>query len=303
MTTQQQQRSLKGKTLFITGASRGIGLAIALRAAREGANIVVAAKTEQPHPSLPGTIFTAAKEIDEAGGKALPVKCDIRSEDDIKRAVDTAVKHFGGIDILVNNASAIFLKGTLDTPMKRFDLMHSINARGTYAVSQACLPHLLESARKGRNPHILNISPPLNMDAKWFRSHTAYTMAKYGMSMCVLGMAAEFKDAGIAVNALWPRTTIATAAVQNMISAELIEMSRKPSIMGDAAYFILTSPSNECTGNFFVDDKVLEAVGIKDLSHYAVKPGRELAPDYFVEQHDGSGVGLKPPAEQTKAKL
>jgi len=285
--------SLKDKTLFITGASRGIGLAIGLRAAKEGANVVIAAKTENPHPQLPGTIYSAAKEVEAAGGKALAVKCDIRSEEEIKDAVDKAVKHFGGIDIVVNNASAIFLKGTLDTPLKRFDLMHQINARGTFAVSQACLPYLLESAKKGRNPHILNLSPPLHMDPKWFSSHTAYTMAKYGMSMCVLGMAAEFKEAGVAVNALWPRTTIATAAVNNLLGgSELMSKSRKPSIMGDAAYYVLTSPSSVCTGNFFIDDKVLETIGVTDLSDYAVLPGSDLAPDFFVESDDGKSVGL-----------
>jgi citronellol/citronellal dehydrogenase len=293
---------LKGKTLFITGASRGIGLAIGLRAAKEGANVVIAAKSDVPQPTLPGTIYTAAKEIEEAGGQALPVKCDIRSEEEVKQAVHKAVQRFGGIDILVNNASALFPKGTLETPMKRFDLMHAINARGTFMVSQACLPYLLESAERGRNPHILTISPPLNMHPKWFKNHTAYSMAKYGMSMCVLGMSAEFKDQGVAVNALWPRTGIATAAIKNVLGGDdMMRLCRKPEIMGDAAYYILTSPARECTGNFFVDDKVLETVGIKDLSHYAAVPGTtNFMPDFFIEAEDGRGHGLRIPE---KARL
>ncbi|KAL6041381.1 Short chain dehydrogenase [Balamuthia mandrillaris] len=287
--------SMKGKTLFITGASRGIGLAIALRAAKEGANIILAAKTDKPHPSLPGTIYTAAKEIEEAGGQALPLKVDVRSEEEVREAVAKGAKHFGGIDILVNNASAIFPKGTLSVPMKRYDLMQGVNARATFMCSQACLPYLIESAKKGRNPHILNLSPPLHMDPKWFRNTTAYTISKYGMSMCALGMAAEFKNDGVAVNALWPRTAIATAAIQNVLGGDDAMMRcRKPSIMADAAYYILTSPSTECTGNFFIDDKVLEAVGKTDLSEYSVSPGQtEFMPDFFVEEDDGAGVGLR----------
>src|SRR5687767_2037450 len=246
--------SLKGKTLFITGASRGIGKAIALRAAREGANIVIAAKTTEPHPKLPGTIYTAKAEVEAAGGKALALVVDIRFEDQIADAVQKAVEHFGGIDVLVNNASAISLTGTLETPMKRFDLMHGINTRGTFACSQACIPHLA----KAENPHILNLSPPLNMEARWFAPHVAYTMAKFGMSMCVLGMAEELKGQGIAVNALWPRTVIATAAVQNLLGGDAtVRRSRKPEIMGDAAHWILTQPSRELTGKFLIDDDVL----------------------------------------------
>lgn len=271
--------SLQGKTLFITGATRGIGLTIALRAARDGANIAIAAKTTEPHPKLPGTIFSAAEEIEEAGGRALPVQTDIRDEKQIAAAVEQTASHFGGIDILVNNASAISLTGTLDTPMKRYDLMNQVNARGTFASSQACLPHLL----KADNPHILMLSPPLSMKPKWFKQHTAYTVAKYGMSMCVLGMAGEFREQGIAVNALWPRTTIATAAVNMLGGDELMMHSRKPDIMADAAYVILTKPSREFTGNFCVDDAVLEDEGITDLSGYAVNPDVPLAPDFFVE--------------------
>ena len=272
-------RTLAGKTLFITGASRGIGLAIALRAARDGANIVVAAKTKDPHPKLPGTIYTAAEEIEKAGGRALPCVCDIREEAQIHAAVNEAVKVFGGIDILVNNASAISLTPTLGTPMKRFDLMHQINTRGTFACSQACLPHLL----KAQNPHILNLSPPLNMEARWFAPHVAYTMAKFGMSMCVLGMAEEFRDQGVAVNALWPRTTIATSAINNLLGGETVMRgSRKPEIMGDAAHYILTRPSRSCTGNFFIDDELLASEGITNLDHYANIPGEPLFPDFFV---------------------
>jgi citronellol/citronellal dehydrogenase len=271
--------TLQGKTLFITGASRGIGKAIALRAARDGANVVVAAKTTEPHPKLPGTIYTAAEEIEKAGGKALPLVVDVRSEDAIAEAVKQAVARFGGIDVLVNNASAISLTGTLETPMKRFDLMHQINTRGTFACSQACLPHLL----KAENPHILNLSPPLNMVEKWFAPHVAYTMAKYGMSMCVLGMAGELRSRGVAVNALWPRTVIATAAVQNLLGGdEAMQGSRSPEIMADAAHAILTRSSRECTGNFFIDDEVLASEGVTDLSKYASVPGAELIPDFFL---------------------
>ena len=272
-------RSLQGKTLFISGASRGIGLAIAVRAARDGANIVIAAKTAEPNPKLPGTIYSAAEEIERAGGKALPCVVDIRSEDQIQAAVKQAVDRFGGIDILVNNASAIHLSGTLQTPMKRYDLMHQINVRGTFACSQACLPHLL----KAENPHILNLSPPLNFEARWFAPHVAYSIAKFGMSLCVLGMAEEFRSDGVAVNALWPRTTIATATVNNLLGGETIMRgNRKPDIMGDAAHFVLTRPSRSCTGNYFVDDEVLASEGITNLDHYANVPGEMLIPDFFV---------------------
>lgn len=271
--------TLKGKTLFITGASRGIGKAIALRAAKDGANVVIAAKTTEPHPKLPGTIHSAAQEIESLGGKALAVSCDIRFEEQIAQAVARAVEVFGGIDICVNNASAISLTGTLHTPMKKFDLMHQVNVRGTFATSQACLPHLLEAA----NPHILNISPPLNMKARWFKDHVAYTMSKYGMSMCVLGMAAEFADEGVAVNALWPKTGIATAAIEWIGGHEAVEASRKPEIMADAAHWILTQPSRQCTGNFFVDEDVLRKAGVTDFEQYAVKPGAPLLPDFFLD--------------------
>jgi citronellol/citronellal dehydrogenase len=272
-------RSLKGKTLFITGASRGIGFAIGLRAARDGANIVIAAKTAEPHPKLPGTIHTAAAEIERAGGRALACVVDVRSEEQIKSAVDAAVAKFGGIDILVNNASAISLTGTVETPMKRYDLMHHVNTRGTYACSQACIPHLL----KAENPHVLNLSPPLDMKEKWFAPHTAYTMAKFGMSMCVLGMAGEFRQAGIAFNALWPRTVIATAAVQNLLGGDAtIRGSRSPEIIADAAYEIFTRSSRECTGNFFIDDDLLRSAGVTDFAKYQTVPGAELIPDFFV---------------------
>ena len=271
--------TLRGKTLFITGASRGIGKAIAERAARDGANVAIAAKTAEPHPKLPGTIYTAAKDVEAAGGKALPLVCDIRSEEQIAEAVKKTVAAFGGIDILVNNASAIHLTGTVATPMKRYDLMHQINTRGTFACSQACIPHLV----KAENPHILNLSPPLNMEAKWFAPHVAYTMAKFGMSMCVLGMAEELKGQGIAVNALWPRTVIATAAVQNLLGGDAtVKRSRKPEIMGDAAHWILTQPSRELTGKFLIDDDVLRSAGVTDLSIYQYEPGADLLPDFFI---------------------
>ena len=271
---------LKNRTLFITGGSRGIGLAIGKRAAQDGANVVIAAKTTKAHPKLPGTIHTAAKEIEEAGGKALAIQCDIRSEEQVVEAVGKGADHFGGIDICINNASAISLTPTLQTDMKRFDLMHQINTRGTFLVSKTCIPYLLKSD----NPHILNLSAPLNMEEKWFAPHVAYTMAKFGMSMCVLGMAGEFREQGIAVNALWPRTTIATAAVQNLLGGEeLARRSRKPEIMGDAAHVILTRPSREFTGNFCIDDEVLESAGVTDLSGYAVDSSVDLAPDFFVE--------------------
>jgi citronellol/citronellal dehydrogenase len=271
--------TLENKTLFITGASRGIGKAIALRAARDGANVVIAAKTTDPHPRLPGTIFSAAEDVEKAGGKALACIVDVRDEAQIAAAVKQAVEKFGGIDILVNNASAISLTGTLETPMKRYDLMHQINTRGTYACSQACIPVLLKAA----NPHILNLSPPLNMETRWFAPHVAYTMAKFGMSMCVLGMAEEFRSKKIAVNALWPRTAIATAAVQNLLGGDdVMKGCRTVEIMADAAHVILTRPSGECTGNFFVDDDVLRSVGVTDLSKYATDPNAPLVPDFFV---------------------
>ncbi|MCK4687892.1 MAG: NAD(P)-dependent oxidoreductase [Candidatus Lokiarchaeota archaeon] len=271
--------NLKNKTLFITGASRGIGKAIALRAAKDGANIAVVAKTSEPHPKLPGTVYTSAEDIEAVGGKALPYVADIRYEEQVKAAVDATVKKFGGIDVLINDASAISLTPTLQTPMKRFDLMFSVNVRGTFLCSKLCIPHL----KNAENPHILNLSPPLNMDPKWFANHLAYTMSKYGMSMCVLGMAEEFKKDGIAVNALWPRTAIATAAVKNLLGGEpVIKQSRKPEIVADAAYFILTKPSRECTGNFFIDDEVLIENGITDLGKYSVVPNARLIPDFFL---------------------
>jgi citronellol/citronellal dehydrogenase len=275
--------SLKGKTLFITGASRGIGLAIATRAARDGANIAIAAKSDRPHPKLPGTIHTAAAEIEAAGGQALAMQVDIREEDMVTDAVKRCVDRFGGIDILINNASAISLTGTLETKMKRFDLMFGVNVRGTFLCSQACIPFLKESATAGRNPHILNLSPPLNMNPQWFAPHVAYTMAKYGMSMCVLGMAAELKNDGVAVNALWPRTVIATAAL-NVIAMADPKLGRKPEIMADAAHAILSRDSKRCTGNFFIDDEVLREAGVKDLDQYAVTPGNEnFLPDFFLD--------------------
>ncbi len=271
--------TLQGKTLFITGASRGIGKAIALRAARDGANIVVVAKTTEPHPKLPGTIYTAVEEIEAAGGRGLACATDIRFEDQVQAAVASAVEAFGGIDIVVNNASAIFLAGTADTPIKRFDLMHSINVRGTFLVTQHCLPSLLEAD----NPHVLNLSPPLSMESRWFAPHVAYTMSKFGMSMCVLGMAEEFQEQGVAVNALWPRTVIATAAVQNLLGGDaMVQRSRKPEIMADAAHAILIRDSREWSGNFFVDDEVLRDEGVTELDHYAVNPEMELMDDFFL---------------------
>lgn len=271
--------NLKGKTLFITGASRGIGLAIAKRAARDGANIAIAAKTAEPHPRLQGTIYTAAQEIEDAGGQALPLVVDVRDEDNVASAVAQTVERFGGLDILVNNASAISLTPTLQTEMKRYDLMHQVNTRGTFLCSKICLPHLM----KADNPHVLNLSPPLNMEERWFAPHVAYTMAKFGMSMCVLGMAGEFRSRGVAFNALWPRTAIATAAVKNLLGGdEGVRRSRKPEIMADAAYWVFTQPSRDVSGNFFIDDEVLEKAGVTDLTEYAVDPDAELIPDFFV---------------------
>jgi citronellol/citronellal dehydrogenase len=274
--------SLQGKTLFITGASRGIGLAIAKRAARDGANIVIVAKTTETNPKLPGTIYSAAAEIEAAGGRALALSVDIRDEDAVLAAVAKAVETFGGIDILVNNASAISLTNTEATPMKRFDLMNGVNARGTYLCTMACLPELKKSAKAGRNPQVLTMSPPLSMQTHWFAPHTAYTMAKYGMSMCTLGHAGEFKKYGIGVNSLWPRTAIATAAMQ-MIPGIDLALCRKPEIMADAAYAIL-STANSATGNFYIDDDVLSAHGVTDLGQYAVTPGNtNFLPDFFVD--------------------
>jgi citronellol/citronellal dehydrogenase len=275
--------SLAGKKIFITGGSRGIGLAIALRAARDGASIAIAAKTAEANPKLPGTIFSAAKEIEEAGGKALPIQCDIRDEEAITTAVAKAADEFGGLDILINNASAINLTPTEKTPAKRFDLMFDVNVRGTFLTSQAVVPYLRESAKAGGNPHILTLSPPLSMNPKWFKSHVAYTMSKYGMSMCVLGMSEEFKRDGIAVNALWPRTAIDTAALQ-MIPGVDTDFCRKPEILSDTAYIILNRDAKTTTGNFFVDDEVLAAEGITDLEKYSVKPGTtDFLLDFFLD--------------------
>jgi citronellol/citronellal dehydrogenase len=274
--------SLQGKTLFITGGSRGIGLAIAVRAARDGANIVIAAKTSEPHPKLPGTIHTAVAEIEKAGGKGLGVQCDIREEAQVVAAVEKAVATFGGIDILVNNASAIQLTGTLACDMKRYDLMNGVNARGTYLTGRSCIPHL----KNARNPHILTLSPPLDLSPKWFAPHVAYSIAKYGMSLCTLAWAEEFRKDGIAANALWPRTTIATAAV-NMLGGEaMMRQSRKPEIMADAAHAILCKPSREFTGNFCIDDLLLHADGVRDFSVYAAVPGAtRFLPDFFVPEN------------------
>jgi citronellol/citronellal dehydrogenase len=271
--------SLKGKTLFITGASRGIGRAIGVAAAREGANVVVAAKSSVPNPKLPGTNAEAAEEMEREGGKALAVRCDVREEADVAAAVRAAVERFGGIDVLVNNASAIFLAGTVDTPMKRFDLMHQVNARGTFLCSQACIPFLA----KATNPHILNLAPPLSMSPRWFAPHVAYTMAKYGMSMCVLGMAEELRGAGIAVNALWPRTVIATAALNVLGGDALARHGRTPEIVADAAVAVLKREARTCTGNFFLDEDVLREEGVDDFERYAVVPGESLAPDLFLD--------------------
>ena len=288
--------TLAGKTLFITGASRGIGLAIALKAAREGANIAIAAKTAEPHPKLEGTIHTAAADIEKAGGKALPLVVDVRDDEAVKTAIDKTAETFGGIDIVVNNASAIQLTPTAQTDMKRYDLMHQVNARGTFMVTKFALPHL----EKSDNPHVLMLSPPLDMQEHWFAHHVAYSMAKYGMSMCVLGFAGEFRAKGIAVNALWPRTTIATAAVANIVGGEgMMRASRKPEIMADAAHAILTKPSREFTGNFCIDDTVLAEAGVTDFDQYRVDPTIALQPDFFVPANDKppAAVSLKPVAK------
>jgi len=275
--------SLAGKRIFITGGSRGIGLAIALKAARDGASVAIAAKTAEVNPKLPGTIYSAAAEIEAAGGVALPIQCDLRDEDQITGSIAKAAAEFGGIDILINNASAINLTRTEATPAKRFDLMFDVNVRGTFLTSQAAIPHLRESAKAGRNPHILTLSPPLSMKAKWFQHHVAYTMAKYGMSMCVLGMSEEFRKEGIAVNALWPRTAIDTAALQ-MIPGVDTAACRTPEILADAAYIILNRESKGCTGNFFVDDELLAAEGITDLEKYSVVPGtKDFLLDFFLD--------------------
>ena len=270
--------SLRGKTIFITGASRGIGREIALRCAREGANLAITGKTSDPHPKLSGTIHTVAAEVEQAGGNALAIQLDVRDEAAIHAAIEQAAQHFGGIDALVNNASAISLTGTLETPAKRLDLMWSVNMRATFLASQACIPWL----KKAANPHILTLSPPLNLDAKWFAPHTAYTISKYGMSMCAVGMAREFADDGIAVNCLWPRTTIATAAIEYNFPEAVLRASRKPSIVAEAAHHILTCDSRECSGNFFVDEEVLRAAGVEDFGQYAVSPGTALYQDLFI---------------------
>jgi citronellol/citronellal dehydrogenase len=271
--------SLKGKTLFITGASRGIGLAIGLRAARDGANVVVAAKTAEPHPKLPGTIYSAAEEIEAAGGRALPLLVDVRDEESVEGAIAASVERFGGLDIVVNNASAISLTLTPQTEMKRFDLMHQVNTRGTYMVCKYAIPHL----EKAPNPHILMLSPPLDLKEKWFAPHLAYSLAKYGMSLCVLGLAGELRGKGIAVNALWPRTTIATSAIKNLLGGDAImRASRTPEILADAAHLIFTTPARELTGQFLIDDSFLASRGVTDFEPYRVDPSVPLAPDFFV---------------------
>ncbi|TAK78790.1 MAG: NAD(P)-dependent oxidoreductase [Gammaproteobacteria bacterium] len=271
--------SLKDKVIFITGASRGIGREIALRCARDGAKIVIAAKTTEAHPTLEGTIYTVAEEVEKLGGKALPLCVDVREEEQVTQAIAKTVETFGGMDILVNNASAINLSSTEEMQMKRFDLIFSVNVRATFMCSKLCIPHL----KKAKNPHILNLSPPLNMNSKWFKQHVAYTMSKYGMSMCTLGMAEEFKAAGIAVNSLWPKTTIATAAIAVNFPKEIYQASRKPTIMADAAHIILTSDSRKVTGNFFIDEKVLKEQGMTNLDQYAMHPSAPLYPDIFVD--------------------
>ncbi len=284
-----QAASLRGKTLFVTGASRGIGLAIALRAARDGANVVIAAKTAEAHPKLPGTIYSAAKEIEAAGGQALPLVVDVREEANVQEAVEKAVARFGGIDICVNNASAISLTGTLSTDMKRYDLMHQVNTRGTFLTSKTCIPYL----KKSENPHVLMLSPPLDMSPRWFGSHVAYTMAKFGMSMCVLGMAEEFKSDGIAFNALWPRTGIATAAIQFALTGEEgLRHCRTPEIMADAAYAIFNKPSRELTGQFLIDDTFLYGEGVRDFDQYRVDPAATLMPDFFVPESSEPPPGV-----------
>ncbi len=270
--------SLRNKVIFITGGSRGIGREIALRAAQDGASIVIAAKTAEPHPTLAGTVYTVANEIEKAGGKALPLVVDVRDDNQIEDAVNKTIAAFGKIDILVNNASAINMSKTLELPMKRFDLLFQVNARATYACSRACLPHLL----KADNPHILTLSPPLHMDPKWFQNYLGYTMSKYGMSMCTLGMAAEFKSQGVAVNSLWPKTLIATAAIEVNFPKEFYQSSRKPEIVADAAYFILTSPSRQVTGNFFIDEDVLRSHGVTDFEKYSLNPGHKLISDLYL---------------------
>jgi citronellol/citronellal dehydrogenase len=284
--------SLKGKTLFITGASRGIGLAVALRAARDGAHVAIAAKTETPHPKLPGTIHTAAAEIEAAGGRALALGVDVREESAVRDAIERTAAHFGGIDIVVNNASAISVTRVADTDMRRFDLMHQINTRGTFMVSKYAIPHLA----KAQNPHILMMSPPLDMAEKWFAPHTAYTMAKFGMSMVVLGLAGELRAQGIAVNALWPRTTIATAAIKNLLGGEeIMRRSRRPEILAEAAYRIFGKPARSFSGQFLIDDTFLAAEGVTDFEPYRVDPQEPLAPDFFVPDH------IKPPPGVTVA--
>jgi len=281
---------LRNHTLFITGASRGIGLAIALRAARDGANIAIAAKTDKPHPKLPGTIFTAAEEIAKAGGNALPLAVDVRDEAQVKAAIDQTAATFGGIDIVVNNASAIARTAVADTDMRRFDLMHQINTRGTFMVSKFAIPHL----QKARNPHILMNSPPLDMQEKWFAGSTGYSIAKYGMSLVVLGLAGELRERVIAVNALWPRTTIATAAIRNLLGGErVMRMSRTPEIMAEAAYRVFLKPAASFTGNFLIDDTFLAAEGVTDFEQYRVDPGTPLAPTFFVPDDPPPPPGVK----------
>ena len=281
--------SLEGKTIFITGASRGIGLAIAERCARDGANIVVAAKTADPHPKLDGTIYTAAEAIEKAGGKALPLVVDIRDEANVEDAVAKTVDHFGGIDAVINNASAIFPRSTAETPIKRWDLMHQVNARGTFLVTQKCLPHL----EKSENPHILALSPPLDMDPKWFAPHVAYTSAKYGMSLCILGWSGEFRGR-IAANAIWPRTAVATAAIANVLAGEeAFRNCRKPEILADTAYHVLNKPAASFTGNFLIDDSFLVSEGVTDLDQYSVSPGEELLPDFFVPENPPAPEGVR----------
>jgi citronellol/citronellal dehydrogenase len=291
--------SLKGKTLFITGASRGIGHAIGLRAARDGANIVIVAKSESEDARLPGTIHSAAQDMIGAGGKALAIACDIRFEDQVQAAINKAVEAFGGIDILVNNASAINLKGTLDLEMKRFDLMHQVNGRGTFLCSKYALPHL----KKAENPHILTLSPPLNMKPHWFGPCLGYTMAKYGMSMCTLGLAEEFRNEGIAVNSLWPETPIDTAAVRNILGNDVLQGSRTVDVVSDAAYIILGSPSRQCTGNFFIDVEVLRGAGVTDFSKYVVNPAHGLQRDFFLDEWSAGTTRLPAPAQASRFSI